>query len=395
MKVTFLCPSISRTSGGIFEIERKLAQALSRLPVTYLEVLGLSDEHTSADLPAWEPLQPRHFGYLGPSSFRYSAKLQGALLASDADLVHLHALWMHNSIVLRKWAQRRNRPYIITANGMLDEWAVRNSGWKKRIALAVYERACLNGAACIQVNSEAEYRSARRFGLRNPICIIPNGVDLPENTNGEANTALERTWKGLIPSSCRVLLYLGRLHPKKGLANLLKAWAQVNATSRRTPEWVLAIAGWDQSGHQADLQALASKLNSRQSVLFLGPQFGTDKIACYRRCDAFILPSQSEGQPMSVLEAWSHAKPVCMTQECNLVEGFAAGAALSIEPTVDSIEDGLRSLFEMPVSKQQAMGQRGLELVRNHFAWPRIAAEMRSVYNWTLGSGPKPVCVME
>ena len=68
------------------------------------------------------------------------------------------------------------------------------------------------------------------------------------------------------------------------------------------------------------------------SVVFLGPQFGAEKSECYRACDAFILPSLSEGLPMTVLEAWSYAKPVLMTAECNLPEGFAAGAAVRIGP---------------------------------------------------------------
>ena len=395
MKIAFLCPSVSRTSGGIFEIERKLAQELARLPVTTLAVFGPSDEYTDADLLAWSPLRPRHFKYRGPSSFRYSSGLRRALLAADMDLAHLHALWMHNSIVVRAWAQQWNRPYLITVNGMLEPWAVRNSRWKKRIALTLYERDCLNGAACIQVNSDAEYRAVRTFGLRNPICIIPNGIDLPEDPNDNAETDSGEPWKNLISPDRKVLLYLGRLHPKKGLVNLLKAWKQATMEKSPSAEWILAIAGWDQSGHQSELQTLASKLSLLQSVVFLGPQFGRAKDACYRNSDAFVLPSFSEGLPMVVLEAWSHAKPVLMTGECNLPEGFSADAALRIAPTVDSIEVVLRALFEMPVSQRLAMGQNGLALVKNDFTWPKIATEMRSVYAWILGSGPKPLCVVD
>ncbi|MDB4793682.1 glycosyltransferase [Methylacidiphilales bacterium] len=393
MKIMFLCPAVSRTCGGIFEIERSFAQALARLPQTTLEIFGPSDEHAESDLPAWLPLKPQHFAYVGPSSFRYSPGLRRAVLGVEADVMHLHALWMHNSIILREWVRRWNRPYLITANGMLEPWAIRNSGWKKRIALALHERNCLNGAACLQVNSEAEYRAVREFGLHNPICIIPNGIGLPEDTNLNAEDEQKiLPWRNLIPAGHKILFYLGRLHPKKGLVNLLKAWAQLQKTGNphRTSEWTLVIAGWDQSGHEHELKKLAAKLQLQTSVFFPGPQFQEAKIACYRNCDAFILPSFSEGLPMAVLEAWSHGKPVLMTPQCNLPEGFSADAALRINPDVESIATGLSRLFKMSDNERHGMGQRGLSLVKQRFTWPKVAVQMRAVYEWMLGQAQPP-----
>jgi poly(glycerol-phosphate) alpha-glucosyltransferase len=158
---------------------------------------------------------------------------------------------------------------------------------------------------------------------------------------------------------------------------------------------VLAIAGWEEGGHQSELQKLAAELRLPSSVIFLGPQFGEAKAACYRACDAFILPSFSEGLPMVVLEAWSYGKPVLMTPECNLKEGFAAQAALRIQPNVESISEGLKGLFEMSEVERQAMGRRGLALVQDRFVWPRIALQMQDVYNWLVGGGPQPECLLQ
>jgi poly(glycerol-phosphate) alpha-glucosyltransferase len=210
----------------------------------------------------------------------------------------------------------------------------------------------------------------------------------------------------------KVLLYLGRIHPKKGLVNLLKAWKQTLNSQLSTNNWLLAIAGWDQGGHETELKQLATELgitwhdlrehrtsniehptSNEASLLFLGPQFGDDKSACYRDCDAFILPSFSEGVPMVVLEAWAYGKPVLMTPECNLPEGFAANAAWRIEPSVESIAQGLQELFRTPHSALRTLGDNGRALVASRFTWPKIAADMRSVYEWVLGSGPKPECV--
>ncbi|MBA3834120.1 MAG: glycosyltransferase family 4 protein, partial [Chthoniobacterales bacterium] len=131
------------------------------------------------------------------------------------------------------------------------------------------------------------------------------------------------------------------------------------------------------------------------SVIFLGPQFGEAKASCYRHCDAFVLPSFSEGLPMVVLEAWAYAKPVLMTPECNLPEGFAAQAALRVGTTVEDIKEELEALFAAPEVALTEIGKRGRELVENRFAWKRIAAQVKITYEWMLGGGSKPGCFFE
>jgi poly(glycerol-phosphate) alpha-glucosyltransferase len=153
--------------------------------------------------------------------------------------------------------------------------------------------------------------------------------------------------------------------------------------------WMLAIAGWGGSGYEQKLKDLAAV----PSIVFVGAQFGAEKEACYRACDAFILPSFSEGLPMAVLEAWAYAKPVLMTAECNLPEGFAAGAALQIGTRPEEIAAGLKQLIEMSDDDRRAMGARGRTLAATKFSWPQIGEQMRSVYDWVLGGGPTPQSV--
>ena len=237
------------------------------------------------------------------------------------------------------------------------------------------------GAACFHAVSEAEYRSIRTYGLRNPICVVPNGIDRP----GEV-VNLER--ENQAAEGRKVLLYLGRLHPKKNLVALLKAWESIQQSAisnQQSEEWMLTIAGWDQGGYERDLKSCSAKFGIQRSVTFLGPQFGSDKEACYQSCDAFILPSLSEGLPMAVLEAWAYGKPVLMTRECNLPEGFATGAAIEIGAGVDAIIEGLIALMTMSDAARREMGDRGRALVTEKFSWEQVGAEMRRVYEWVLG----------
>jgi len=331
--------------------------------------------------------------------FEYAPDLIDVLVKAKVDLAYFVGLWKYPSVAALRWGSETGKPFMVAPHGMLDSWAVRNSGAKKRIAAWLFQNTQLKKASCVRALCPAEATSIRAYGLKNPICVIPNGIDLPTITPGRESVAADSPF----PSDRRVALYLGRLHPKKGLANLLGAWNRTQRTQDK--EWMLAIAGWDQGGHEAELKQQATDLGIRwgdttsrfpadYSALFLGPQFGDAKGKIYFHCDAFILPSFSEGLPMVVLEAWAYGKPVLMTPECNLPEGFTANAALRIEPTIDSITEGLRQLFEMSADERQIMGKLGLALVKDRFVWSKIAPEMMSVYEWLLGGGIKPDCVI-
>jgi poly(glycerol-phosphate) alpha-glucosyltransferase len=412
MRIVFVTGSISRAAGGLFDGVRRLAQSVAEREKE-VRVFGLEDAWSAADASLWKPVEARLFRTVGHRGFGFAPRLARELLVSKADVVCSHGLWRYTSVAVHAWHRKTLLPYIVHPHGMLDEWAVRNSRWKKRLASICYEAAHLRDAACICALCEAEAGAIRRYGLRNPIAIIPNGMDVPGNGDfrawgREGVEALERESVRVSGRGQRVLLFLGRIHPKKGLVNLLKAWKEVGVR-----DWVLAIAGWDDGGHEAELKRLCAELgvNGRgeggerrgekgegrrergSSVVFLGPQFGEAKAECCRRCDAFILPSVSEGLPMAVLEAWSYGKPVLMTPECNLPEGFVANAALRIGTDLRGIACGLNELVRMSSAELAGMGQRGLALVRTRFNWKDIGAQMQALSAWITGNGPRPDCV--
>ncbi len=394
MKTLCIMDWVSRTNGGIFEAERRLQQILHEKMNVGVEVIGLRDAMTDADLDAWAPLVPTACAVKGPAGFGYAPDLAPALTRSDADLAYIAGLWKYPMFAAQRWARAQRKPLIIAPHGMLEPWAVRHSGAKKKIAGWLFQNTQLRHAACLRALCPPEVASFRAYGLKNPVAVIPNGVDLPTLTESAPRHPR-------FPAGRKVLLYLGRIHDKKGLAQLVAAWAQIQ--NPRKKDWLLAIAGWDQGGHEADLKRQTTALGLAwsdatqaapdPSLIFLGPQFGADKAAAYASCDAFILPSFSEGLPMVVLEAWAYAKPVLMTPACNLPEGFTTGAAMKILPTVPGIGSGLHDLFAMPPTELQAMGAAGRALAESKYDWRAVAAQMAAVYEWVLGGGPKPDCV--
>ncbi|QBG45965.1 glycosyltransferase [Verrucomicrobia bacterium S94] len=370
MKVAVLTTS-SRKAGGLFYSVRWLSKALVDKGCVP-EVFSPEDEFSKEDLPVWDPLPVNLYKVAGP--LQRSLSLRRMLKTSGADLIHLHGIWMDNQWAAMQHQRKNNVPVVVSPRGMLDPWAIQNSAWKKKLVEALFAKKALREASCIHALCRSEVESIRAYGLKNPVALIPNGVELPG--------------PGRLPavSDCKTILFLGRIHPKKGLAELLEAW------SRFGGGWKLLVAGWDDGGHDEGLKARATELGLK-NIEFIGPKYGKEKETLLRSVDAFILPSFSEGLPMSVLEAWSYGLPAVITDFCNLPEGFECNAAVRIEPRADSIVEGLETLAAMSDEERTAMGSAGRALVEKRFTWSGIAENMRQVYAWCLTGENPPECL--
>ena len=387
VNILMVTASMSRNSGGIFHSVRSLSHQLAVTCI--VKVVSLRDRFSVADVDTWRPLSPEPFDPVGPRQWGYSPALRKRIRRDGANIVHACGLWMYPSYAAASACRRKKLPLVISPHGMLDPWALKNSAWKKKIAGWLFENRNFRFASCIHALCESEYESIRRYGLKNPIAIIPNGIDLPQE-----GSKLPAPWVNSISLGRKIMLFLGRLHPKKGLSNLIEAWAQLKVKDKAlADEWRLVIAGWSQGGHEEQLKKTVAEKELEHDVIFLGPVFDDTKRACFQNADTFILPSFSEGLPMCILEAWSYGLPVIMTGECNIPEGFQAGAAIVIQPQTDSVTEGLGKLLSMSDADRRQMGWNGRNLVASKFSWPTIAAQMIDVYQWCLGQGPQPNCV--
>jgi poly(glycerol-phosphate) alpha-glucosyltransferase len=380
MKVAFITPSVSRSAGGIFEVEIALAKSLQESGCD-VEVYSQTDENTEKDLVKWNSIKVNVFPSIGPHAFRYSPLLNRAVLSSNCDIAHLHVMWMYTSVVTNNW-HKTGKPYITTIHGMLEPWALRNAKFKKKVVELLYERKCLENATCIHAHTLKEYSDIRSFGLKNPVCIIPNGVDIPI-----FNNFLEKPQWFKQTNNRKVLLYLGRLHPKKGLEALLSAWKN---TVTEHHDWCLVIAGWGDKSYTEFLRKKIIEDKQEANIFLPGPQFDQEKNRSFANASGFILPSLSEGLPMAILEAWSYKLPVLSTPACNIPEGYERNAALKILPDQNGIEKGLKKLFSLSSDTRSTMGENGYRLTIEKFTWQKIGEQMAEVYKWVTFGGEKP-----
>jgi poly(glycerol-phosphate) alpha-glucosyltransferase len=329
------------------------------------------------------------YGVIGPKKLGFSANIFKKFAQLKPDIVHTHGIWMYFSYVNKKYHSLTKTPYIITPRGMLDPWQLRQSFWKdftKKVVLMLYERKHLKEANCIQALCKSEYESIRKFGLKNPVAIIPNGTDLPKFYSREDGYDQPCRWKN--DDKRKTLLFLSRIHVKKGLNNLLEAWALTHPDKHN---WQLVIAGETKDrAYMQSLHETARKFNILDTVQFIGGNFGQNKMTCFIDADAFILPSFSEGLPMAVLEAMSYKLPVVITPYCNLPEAFESGAAIEVDTDARSITAGINKLIASSDQELSVMGNNGHQLVKERFTWQKVAEATTQMYEWIKGRREKP-----
>jgi len=364
--------SISREAGGLFESVRALAQHLAREGVP-LEVLSLRDEHSSTDAAIWAPVVPKVFPPLLPRVVRYSSELEAGLRSSTANILHSHGIWQYPSYVALSW-KRRGRAHIVSPRGMLEPWARRFHGWKKLPIWHLFERRNLLTADAVHATSVQEAEHVRRLGYEGPIAVIPNGVYMPPAVTPTAN-----------PERERIALFLSRVHAKKGLHDLLRAWKNIPRA-----DWKLVICGPGERHYLRELKELAAELQLEKSVTFVPGAYGSQKDDLFRRADLFVLPSYSENFGLAVAEALSWGVPVVTTKATPWAELELHRCGWWADTGASSLANSLQQAISLTDEERSQMGSRGRALVRNKYTWDRAVAMTLALYRWVLDGGEAP-----
>jgi len=380
IKIAFISGANSRKAGGVFFTMTSLLNELVK--TLAVAVIAHADEYSKEDskiyngkveILEYKPL----FGNLMNTGF--SIDIHKHIEEFSPQIIHQQGIWLYYSRAVLRNKKRFGTKVIIQPHGMLDRWAIQNSSYKKKIVGFLYEYENLRKADCLHALNLEEFKAMRDLGYRNPVAVIPNGVLLPSDK------------MRLIKQESNILLYIGRIHPKKGLDLLIDAINYLNINYPSSIKgWKLRIGGWDQNGHQQELENKVKLFDIGNFIEFIGPVFNEDKEKELMNASGFILPSFSEGLPMTILEAWSYQLPVLMTNECNLRIGFENSAAIQIELDYIDISIKLKAFFEMDDNDRNAIGKNGYELVKDKYSWSEVANKTSMLYDWLLGKCAKP-----
>jgi glycosyltransferase involved in cell wall biosynthesis len=372
LTVVHTVPTISMKADGVAYAASRLCESLIAASNTI--ILATLDWEPIDSPPTFLKLFPI---YCGPKKLGISPSMHKWLMQTaikdEIRLIHNHGLWMMPNVYPGWVAKKSGLPLIVSPHGTLSNWAMQNGSLVKRFFWPLIQRPALNATTCFHATAESEYHDIRRMGFKQPVAIIPNGIDIS-------------AWQPKKHTEYRTLLFLGRVHPIKGLDMLLPAWA---AIQHRFPEWRLKIVGPDNGGYLQEMQKLAMTLRLER-VEFVGSLFGQDKWQAYQNADLFVLPTYSENFGMSVAEALAVGTPVIVTRGAPWQGLDHHQAGWWIDISVDALTTTLEYALTLSNNELETMGQRGRQWMETEFSWQRISNMMAKTYDWVIKGGTLP-----
>jgi len=320
------------------------------------------DSFLSRKFAAWNPRAKNHLN----------------AIVSNYDVIHNHGHWLFGNAYARMVSQQMKKPVMISSRGLLEPWALGWRSLKKKLALQLFENENIKAANIFHATSHQEAENMRRFGIKQPIAVIPNGIDLMSATVSAETLSKKQ------------ILFLSRIDPKKGLERLFSIWQR---QAKRFPEWELVVAGNGCESYMARLKEDARGKGLDSSVRWAGFVQGEDKTKLFNQASAFILPTFSENFGIAIGEALSHGVPVITTNGTPWNEIQTEKCGWYTENNEASIEKALIEALNTPAQALKEMGMRGKALIEKKYTWPNVAKEMVDTYRWMLKVGDKPDCV--
>lgn len=373
MHVVFTISSLDRTAGGTSAAVAALVQHLAAWDcevsvVSFASKDPLLEESTHGDEKLSVRLVERRSSpwSLWKNLSRFEQALREVVTARDNVVIHDNGIWLPVNHRVASVARSLQIPRVVSPHGMLEPWSLSQGAWKKKAAWWLYQERDLQTADIVVATARQEARNIRGLDIDRPIVTIPNGVDPPDDLPSLPDPTLRNR---------RTVLFLSRIHRKKGLLNLVEAWARL-----RPDGWGVVIAGPDEDGHESEVRRSIAKHDLVDDFVFTGPVQGSEKWGLYRSADLFVLPTHSENFGIVVAEALACGTPVVTTRQapwCDLIENDCGWwVEVGVDPLVDAVADAIR----MPAAEREEMGDRGMELAFDKYAWPRVAEKAYDMY---------------
>jgi glycosyltransferase involved in cell wall biosynthesis len=306
-----------------------------------------------------------------------SRDLRHDLINSKYALLHGQGIWELPVHQMSTLARRLGTPYVISTRGMLEPWSLSQKRVKKAVAMFLFQRKDLQLADCIHATANTEAENLRRLGFTNPIAIIPNGINLFDFPDYDK-----------LPRRKRKLLFLSRIHEKKGLELLIGAWKSLD--TKYTVNWEIEIVGGGSDEYIRTLKELIMSLGLDSSVIVSKPVYGIEKTRKYQSSDLFVLPSHSENFGIVIAEALACKVPVITTKGAPWSELNKLGCGDWIDIGMEPLKESLKRMLLKTDEELFKMGTIGRNLVIEKYSMNTAAVRMNKMYHWILNKGDRP-----
>lgn len=367
--------------GGIPPVVFGLAEALISLGHTCQVITTNADGDSDFPVPPDKPTffqgvpviythRWRHNSYFyAPNLIRHLKNL-----ASQYDVALVSGSWGYIGLAARVTLPKLSLPYLLNPHGLFGPWAFRHKYFKKLLYWHLVERRNFSKAAGVTALTDSEAALVRQYVPNVRVKVIPNGVNLDNFYPAPSQEDLSRFFPQLADQP--YILFLSRLHPIKGLDVLFPAFRRLFEMCREDagPRPYLVVAGEGKEKYKDDLSSMTRQLDLGERILFTGLVTGQAKLALLHHCVFMVLPSRSEGLPMTVLEALACGKPVIITPECHLAEVARSEAGLEVGLDITKWGGAMDELWHSP-DRQRHMGENALKLIQENFTWKKVAEE--------------------
>jgi len=378
MYLCHLTENIDPESGGPAYSIPKLCESLG-VRDNVIDLFSLGEKSIQTDAFRHSVFHSKY----SPAKLGFSAamlmRIVDIVRRSPPDLLHAHNLWQMPSIYPYLVNIRWGIPYVVSPRGALTEYSMNSGSKMKKLYWPIIQRPALEHATAIHATAISELDDIRRLGFRQPVAVIPNGIDIP-------STVATAIGKKGVRTDKRVLLFLGRIHPEKGLMDLLIAWKKVEKFNQ---SWILKIVGPDVIGYRSTLEEfILSESISRVEIL--DAVYSDDKISLYESASVLVLPSPTENFGIVVAEALSFGVPVIANRGApwELLNTHQCGWWIGTE--INDLSYALEKILMLSSEQLHLMGARGRSLMRSSYSWKNISLMMEQFYEFVLNGGTKP-----
>ena len=375
MKILSFVSSLDMSSGGPSRSVPMLVKGLAELGV---DITLMTIRSENMNIHALEGTTAK-LKVLSPS---FSRKEIAKYLADERfELIQIQSVWEmpYHKVILE--ARKQNIPYIVTPRGMLEPWSLSQKKWKKKLAWWLYQRNDVQKSACVFTTAKMEAEHVSNLGITTCKAVIPNGI---ETDAYPCKTSVEGVKKQV--------LFLSRVHVKKGIELLFEAWKRLHSDY---VDWQLLVIGNGEAEYIHSLENRVESLGLKDSIKILPPVFGEAKIKVYQESALFCLPSFSENFGMVIAEAMSCGTPVITTTNCPWEILNETDTGWCVDLSVDNLEHALREAMGMDANALYDMGQRASKFIFDNFDYRSVTRKTLRLYEWLLNSGEKPEFVYE
>lgn len=363
MKVIHFIPSIDRTSGGVGAYMQLLSKELGKL--CELHIVTSKSENPL-------PVENATLHYIPcniTAYFKMKKEWISLLNTIHPDIVHVNCCWLPCSAFTQKWAQQLGFKVILSPHGMLEPWIISRNYWTKKLpALLLYQKSAVVNADHIHATARSEKENLLKLGYNNKIEIVANGIDVD-------SIVMKDNWERK-----KKILFLSRIHVKKGIEFLLEATALLK---EQLTDYTINIAGEGDYDYIVSLKNRAQELGIEKMVNFCGGVYGEMKWKLFRDADVFILPTYSENFGIVVGEALACGTPVITTKGTPWEELNTEHCGWWTEIGTDATFNALKDFLSLSKDELMNMGNNGRKLIKNKYSAPIIAQNMFLLYKRT------------